>query len=85
MGEALAKWDIARPIRAAQSCSWPRPAACDTDQAFSQERRYKELDTDRETGVIRDRRARLLARTAASPSCSATSPRRLHRENRGRR
>jgi dihydroxy-acid dehydratase len=31
------------------------PGGVRTTEAFSQSRRYKELDTDRENGVIRDR------------------------------
>jgi dihydroxy-acid dehydratase len=51
MGEALERWDIARTTseRCATS-SWPRPAACRRRTAFSQSRRWDDLDLDRENG-----------------------------------
>jgi dihydroxy-acid dehydratase len=55
MGEALARWDIVR----SESESVGRffraaPGGVRTTVAFSQERRYAELDTDRASGAIRD-------------------------------
>ncbi|WP_442771982.1 dihydroxy-acid dehydratase [Paenirhodobacter enshiensis] len=55
LGEAIAKWDVATSndpkveefYRAA-------PGGVRTTQAFSQAARYKELDRDRQSGVIRD-------------------------------
>jgi dihydroxy-acid dehydratase len=56
LGEALARWDVMRAhdnsvfefYRAA-------PGGVPTQQAFSQDRRWNELDMDRSAGVIRDR------------------------------
>jgi dihydroxy-acid dehydratase len=57
LGEALDRWDIARPT------SWDEarirysagPAGIPTQQAFSQDTRWPSLDLDRESGCIRDR------------------------------
>ncbi|WP_182087193.1 dihydroxy-acid dehydratase [Aureimonas sp. ME7] len=56
MREAIAKWDIAtsRDARALKLFS-AAPGGVPTQVAFSQNARWKELDTDRAGGVIRDR------------------------------
>ena len=58
LGEALERWDIARPT------SWDEarlrysagPAGIPTQEAFSQDTRWPSLDLDRENGCIRDQR-----------------------------
>lgn len=56
MGEAIAKWDIAVANNPeAESLFKAAPGGVRTTQAFSQSNRYKDLDTDRAGGVIRDR------------------------------
>ncbi|MBB3936288.1 dihydroxy-acid dehydratase [Aureimonas phyllosphaerae] len=56
LGEAIAKWDIAtsKDPRALKLFS-AAPGGVPTQVAFSQNARWKELDTDRAGGVIRDR------------------------------
>jgi dihydroxy-acid dehydratase len=55
LGEALSRWDIKRNtgsgVRTFYSAA---PGGVPTTQAFSQERRYDEIDLDREKGVIRN-------------------------------
>ncbi|MFN3670957.1 MAG: dihydroxy-acid dehydratase [Bosea sp. (in: a-proteobacteria)] len=55
MAEALARWDVARTqsdsVRSFYSAA---PGGVPTQVAFSQDRRYADLDLDRENGVIRD-------------------------------
>ncbi|ABI75636.1 dihydroxy-acid dehydratase [Hyphomonas neptunium ATCC 15444] len=54
MAEALSKWDIAVTNNPeVQELFLAAPGGVRTTQAFSQARRYKDLDTDREKGVIR--------------------------------
>ncbi|WP_424943459.1 dihydroxy-acid dehydratase [Aliiroseovarius crassostreae] len=54
MGEAIAKWDIKVANNPeAESLFKAAPGGVRTTQAFSQANRFKELDTDREGGVIR--------------------------------
>jgi len=54
LGEAITKWDITvTNDPAAQELFLAAPGGVRTTEAFSQSRRYKELDTDREKGVIR--------------------------------
>ena len=54
MAEAITKWDVALTNDPdVQELFLAAPGGVRTTQAFSQSRRYKELDTDRETGVIR--------------------------------
>ncbi|MBY6139632.1 dihydroxy-acid dehydratase [Leisingera daeponensis] len=54
MGEAIAKWDIKVANNPeAEQLFKAAPGGVRTTQAFSQANRYKELDTDRENGVIR--------------------------------
>jgi dihydroxy-acid dehydratase len=54
LGHALDQWDIMR-TRSAKVSDFFRaaPGGVPTQVAFSQERRYETLDTDRKTGVIR--------------------------------
>jgi dihydroxy-acid dehydratase len=58
MADALARWDISADGRSegdtAMTLFSAAPGGVRTTQAFSQDRRYNELDLDRETGVIRD-------------------------------
>jgi dihydroxy-acid dehydratase len=54
MGEAIAKWDIKVANNPqAEELFKAAPGGVRTTQAFSQSNRFKELDTDREGGVIR--------------------------------
>ncbi|MDA5093086.1 dihydroxy-acid dehydratase [Aliiroseovarius sp. KMU-50] len=54
MGEAIAKWDIKVANNPeAESLFKAAPGGVRTTKAFSTENRFKELDTDREGGVIR--------------------------------
>ncbi|WP_164660173.1 dihydroxy-acid dehydratase [Tropicibacter sp. Alg240-R139] len=54
MGEAIAKWDIKIANNPeAEALFKAAPGGVRTTQAFSQSNRFKELDTDREGGVIR--------------------------------
>ena len=54
MGAAIAKWDIKIANNPeANELFKAAPGGVRTTQAFSQSNRYKELDTDRENGVIR--------------------------------
>ncbi len=55
IGEAIDRWDIARnPAENVQKFFKAAPGGIPTQVAFSQEQRWKELDIDREKGVIRD-------------------------------
>lgn len=54
MGHALSKWDIAvSNAPEVEQFYRAAPGGVRTTQAFSQDRRYKELDRDRATGIIR--------------------------------
>lgn len=54
MGEALDRWDIKRTnSEAVQTFFRAAPGGVPTQTAFSQNRRWEELDLDREAGVIR--------------------------------
>ncbi|MDR2856319.1 MAG: dihydroxy-acid dehydratase [Novosphingobium sp.] len=54
LGDALNRWDIKRTNDASvQEFYKAAPGGVPTQVAFSQSRRWEELDTDRETGVIR--------------------------------
>lgn len=56
MAEALERWDITRTTsEAVKSFYSAAPGGVPTQVAFSQDRRFAELDLDRETGVIRDK------------------------------
>jgi len=55
LGEAIKKWDIMQSNdEAVQELFHAAPGGVRTTKAFSQSRRYKELDKDRANGVIRD-------------------------------
>ncbi len=54
MADALARWDLKRTSsETVQTFFRASPGGIPTQVAFSQDRRYPDLDTDRETGVIR--------------------------------
>ncbi len=56
MGAAIANWDIAVANNpAAEELFKAAPGGVRTTQAFSQSNRYKEVDVDREGGVIRNK------------------------------
>jgi dihydroxy-acid dehydratase len=55
VADAIARWDIGvTDSDTAKTFFRAAPGGVPTQVAFSQERRYAELDTDRSTGVIRD-------------------------------
>ncbi len=55
MGDALAQWDVVRNSDAAVSEFYrAAPGGVPTQTAFSQDKRYAELDADRTNGCIRD-------------------------------
>jgi len=54
MGAALDRWDVMRGREEAKILYTAAPGGVRTTEAFSQDRRYDELDTDRANGVIRD-------------------------------
>ena len=55
LGQALERWDIAQTkSENATNLYLAAPGGVRTTEAFSQERFYRELDTDRAKGVIRD-------------------------------
>jgi len=55
LGDALKQWDIKLTDRESVTTFYrAAPGGVPTQTAFSQERRYKSVDTDREKGVIRD-------------------------------
>ena len=55
MGEALERWDVRRTeSETVQTFYRAAPGGVPTQVAFSQDRRWKELDLDRKNGVIRD-------------------------------
>jgi dihydroxy-acid dehydratase len=56
LGAAIDRWDIAAPARsdAAPTLFSAAPGNVRTTEAFSQNKRYEELDLDRERGVIRN-------------------------------
>ena len=55
MNDALERWDIKRTkSEAVRTFYRASPGGIPTQVAFSQERRYDELDADREKGVVRD-------------------------------
>ncbi|MGP9810536.1 dihydroxy-acid dehydratase [Rhodopseudomonas sp. NSM] len=55
LGAALARWDIRQSnSEAVRTFYRAAPGGVPTQVAFSQDRRYDELDLDRQTGVIRD-------------------------------
>ncbi|HYF56550.1 MAG TPA: dihydroxy-acid dehydratase, partial [Salinarimonas sp.] len=55
LGAALERWDLRRgPDEAVETFFRAAPGGVPTQEAFSQERRWEELDLDRAGGVIRD-------------------------------
>ncbi|MBN9009822.1 MAG: dihydroxy-acid dehydratase, partial [Rhizobiales bacterium] len=55
LGEALERWDVRRTeSKSVHDFFRAAPGGVPTQVAFSQERRYDDVDTNRETGVIRD-------------------------------
>ena len=55
LGKALDRWDVKRSNSESVATFFrASPGGIPTQVAFSQDRRYKELDLDREKGVIRD-------------------------------
>ncbi len=55
LADALDRWDIKRnPAESVRSFYSAAPGGVPTQVAFSQERRFEELDLDRQNGVIRD-------------------------------
>ena len=55
LAQALERWDVARsPSEEVKSFYRAAPGGVPTQVAFSQERRFSELDTDRANGVVRD-------------------------------
>ncbi len=55
LGEAIDRWDIAKTSsQTAREFYLAAPGGVPTQVAFSQNRRWDELDTDRQKGVIRD-------------------------------
>jgi dihydroxy-acid dehydratase len=55
LGDALDRWDVRRTnSETVRTFFEAAPGGVPTTVAFSQERRYEELDLDREKGVIRD-------------------------------
>jgi dihydroxy-acid dehydratase len=55
LGDALGRWDVLRSRSdTVQSFYCAAPGGVPTTVAFSQERRFDELDLDRVTGVVRD-------------------------------
>ena len=55
LGEALERWDIRRTTADSVTSFYrASPGGIPTQVAFSQDRRYRDLDLDRESGVIRD-------------------------------
>jgi dihydroxy-acid dehydratase len=54
MAQALARWDVKRTSsESVETFYRASPGGIPTQVAFSQDRRYRDLDTDREKGVIR--------------------------------
>ena len=55
LGEAIDRWDLARaPSESVRTFFMAAPGGVPTQVAFSQSSRWKDLDTDREGGVIRE-------------------------------
>jgi dihydroxy-acid dehydratase len=54
IGGAIELWDVVNGREQARTLYSAAPGGVRTTQAFSQSRRYDDLDTDRATGVIRD-------------------------------
>jgi len=54
LGKAIEAWDVTRGDRAVLDFFCAAPGGVPTQEAFSQDRRFPELDLDRERGCIRD-------------------------------
>ncbi|OYV87431.1 MAG: dihydroxy-acid dehydratase, partial [Acidiphilium sp. 21-68-69] len=54
LGEAIDRWDVMRGGETAKTLYSAAPGGVRTTEAFSQSRRYENLDLNREKGVIRD-------------------------------
>ena len=76
LGDALDRWDITRTSsESVRTFFKAAPGGVPTRSPSARSRRFEELDIDRAARLHPRRRARLLAGTAASPCCTATSPR----------
>ena len=86
LGDALSKWDIAVTDNpAALELFSAAPGGVPTQVAFSQSARWKELDLDREKGVIRDAQHPFSKDGGLAVLKGNIAARRLHREDRRRR
>ena len=83
---ALERWDISRTqSESVRTFYKAAPGGVPTQTAFSQDRRFEELDTDRAAGCIRDAEHAYLERRRARRALWQPRARRLHREDRRRR
>jgi len=55
IGEAIAAWDVVKADAKVRDFYRASPGGIPTQEAFSQDRRYDQLDLDRENGCIRNR------------------------------
>ncbi len=86
LGEALDHWDISRTTsQNVRDFFLAAPGGVPTQVAFSQDRRWDELDLDREKGVIRSAEHAVLEGWRPCRAEGQSGARRLHREDRGRR
>ena len=86
LGEALDRWDIGRTkSESVREFYRAAPGGVPTQVAFSQSRRWDDLDLDRETGVIRSADTSLLEGWRACGALRQSRGGRLHREDGGRR
>ena len=84
--DALDRWDIKRTrSESVRKFFMAAPGNVPTQVAFSQERRFEELDTDRAQGLHPRRRACLFEGRRSCGALGQYRARRLHREDRGRR
>ena len=83
IGAAIARWDIATTdSETARNFFSAAPGGVPTQVAFSQNRRYDSLDTDREGGVIRNLEHAYSRDGGLAVLCGQYRARRLHCENR---
>ena len=86
MADALARWDITQTqSEAVRSFYSAAPGGVPTQTAFSQDRRFAELDADREKGVIRSAEHAYSKDGGLAVRFGNIAARRLHREDGGRR
>ena len=86
LGDALDRWDIVRTkSESVRNFFMAAPGGVPTQVAFSQERRFDELDTDRASRLHPRRRARLFEGWRPCGAVRQHRRRRLHREDRRRR